>query len=116
MNEFAVRKAVENITEGIYRDYPEMMDRFGELGKKKCIEDNYHHFRHLETAYSVKKAEIFTKYAVWLNHVLTSRGMKSEHLIDNFERIYQELEPIEAPEKEDYQSYLAEAIEVLKAE
>lgn len=114
MNELIVRKAIENITEGIYKDYPEMMERFGELGKKKCIEDNYHHFRHLETAYAVKKAQIFTDYAIWLNNVLTSRGMKTEHLLDNFERIKHELTSIDAPEKDEYLYYLDKAISILE--
>lgn len=78
---------IEEVVAGIYRQYPELAEKYGEAGRKKCREDNHHHFDHLETAYEVNETAIFTDYAVWLNEVLTARGMKAAHLIDNFIRI-----------------------------
>ncbi|RBW69800.1 hypothetical protein [Bacillus taeanensis] len=109
-----LNKIIEKVVEGIYKDYPEILERFGERGKQKCFEDNEHHFRHLETALNMNNNQFFIDYALWLNNVLTSRGMKTEHLIDNFKRIDQVLlAETDFCNKESYQSMLSEAIEEL---
>jgi hypothetical protein len=72
---------------GLNPAYPILEEKYGELGRKKCVEDNYHHFKHLDTAYSLNEEKLFVDYALWLNNILTSRGMKEDHLIDNFEGI-----------------------------
>lgn len=77
----------EEVTRDIYRDFPELLDRFGERGYQKCIDDNMHHLNHLDTAYQVQDTKPFVDYAIWLNNVLTSRGMQTSLVIDNFERL-----------------------------
>lgn len=114
MTEEQINQAIEHVVAGIYKQYPELLDRYGERGKQKCREDNEHHFKHLATAYEAGMPKIFTDYAVWLNNVLTSRGMKSEHLIDNFERIAEAMKSVDAPEKEVYIGYLREANHILE--
>ncbi|MGD6817118.1 hypothetical protein [Metabacillus sp. 84] len=106
-------KVIDEVVAGIYEHYPELHERYGEAGKRKCREDNEHHFKHLATAYTADMPKIFTDYALWLNNVLTSRGMKSEHLIDNFERIEHALESVDSPEKDVYKRLLEEANQLL---
>jgi hypothetical protein len=77
----------DEVTKGIYEAYPELAERYGEEGKKKCYEDNLYHMRYLDTALLQNDVDVFVDYALWLNRILTARGMKAEHLIDNFERI-----------------------------
>ncbi|MCA0173764.1 hypothetical protein [Bacillus sp. RAR_GA_16] len=94
---------IDRVVEGIYRDMPGLLERFGEQGRVKCREDNYHHIKHLNSARNLNSDEFFVDYALWLNNILTVRGMKTEHLIDNFKRLEIEIsaaEPFE--EKEDY--------------
>ncbi|MTH53715.1 hypothetical protein GKZ89_09895 [Bacillus mangrovi] len=109
MTDDQVKQAIDHVVSGIYRQYPELLEKYGERGKEKCREDNEHHFKHLRTAYEADMPKIFTDYAIWLNNVLTSRGMKSEHLIDNFDRIAEAMGSIDAPERETYIGYLKEA-------
>ncbi|MFB9329115.1 hypothetical protein ACFFSY_24530 [Paenibacillus aurantiacus] len=78
---------IQDVTDGIYAAFPELMDKYGEAGKRKCIEDNEHHFRYLETSIALGDDKVFTDYALWLNNLLQKRGMKADHVIDNFERI-----------------------------
>ncbi|MBT2638219.1 MULTISPECIES: hypothetical protein [unclassified Bacillus (in: firmicutes)] len=78
---------IEEVTDGIYRDYPILFEKYGERGRQKCKEDNEHHIKYLQTAASMDEEKYFTDYAHWLNGILTSRGMKTEHLIDNFQRL-----------------------------
>lgn len=111
-------KIVNRVTEKIYELEPSLLERFGEKGKEKCREDNHHHMKHLETAYELDQPAFFIDYAVWLEGILTKHGMKSQHLIDNFEIIQAVLaESKESDEKAGkFHLYLAEAITVLKGE
>lgn len=98
-----IDEIVERVVVGIYKDMPELLDKFGERGKKKCLEDNYHHIKHLESARSLKTDGFFVDYALWLNNLLTTRGMKTSHIIDNFDRLEDEIKRVtDFEEKEDY--------------
>jgi hypothetical protein len=87
MNHSLIDSIIEEVTDGIYRDYPILLEKFGERGRQKCKEDNEHHIKYLQTAASMDEEKYFIDYAHWLNGILTSRGMKTEHLIDNFQRL-----------------------------
>ncbi|MBD8070158.1 hypothetical protein [Bacillus sp. PS06] len=114
MSKAQIEAIIEEVVKDIYLTYPELLDRFGEIGKVKCKEDNGHHFKNLETAYVLKDPKIFVDYAHWLNHLLTSRGMKTEHITDNFERIRDKIKgklPVEI--EEFYEAALVKAISSL---
>jgi hypothetical protein len=87
MNPSLINSIIEEVTDGIYRDYPVLLEKYGERGRQKCKEDNEHHIKYLQTAASMDEEKYFVDYAHWLNGILTSRGMKTEHLIDNFQRM-----------------------------
>lgn len=78
---------LKEVVAGIYKAYPQLLEKYGERGRQKCWEDNLHHMKHLETAYALRSDKPFIEYAHWLDRILTSRGMHTDHLIDNFERI-----------------------------
>ncbi|WP_110114630.1 hypothetical protein [Bacillus sp. CGMCC 1.16541] len=116
MTEGTYTYLVNEVVEGIYKAYPELLTRYGERGKKKCFEDNLHHMKHLDTTYALGgSSQFFTDYARWLNGILVRHGMKTDHLIDNFERIKNVLPKyISEPKKEAFIQYLDEGIAVLK--
>lgn len=87
MNKMLINSIIEEVTDGIYRDYPILLEKYGERGRQKCKEDNEHHIKYLQTAANMNEEKYFIDYAHWLNGILTSRGMKKEHLIDNFNRL-----------------------------
>jgi hypothetical protein len=58
--------------------------RFGERGRRYALEDQRHHLKHLIMALNLNRPEVLTEYAKWLQVVLTSRGMCTRHLADNF--------------------------------
>ena len=58
--------------------------RFGDRGRRHALEDQRHHLEHLVLALNVDHPELLTEYATWLQVVLTSRGMCTRHLADNF--------------------------------
>ncbi|WP_257535612.1 hypothetical protein [Mesobacillus foraminis] len=119
MNAARMDSIIEHVTEGIYRDYPALLKRFGERGREKCREDNEHHIRHLQTSLKLGDHQFFIDYAHWLNGILTSRGMETSHLIDNFERLQEafcQVDPTseDAPAALTYNEFLDYAIASLK--
>jgi hypothetical protein len=116
MTEFNINAMVERVTEKIYENDPSLMDRYGDKGRAKCIEDNHHHFKHLETAYELDNEEFFTDYALWLDGILTKFGMSTELLMDNFSLIIDvlnEQDVKDTPRIETYIEYLNKANNIL---
>ncbi|RLQ95502.1 hypothetical protein [Falsibacillus albus] len=107
MIERALNPVLEKVVQKIYDKYPVILQKYGEEGKKKCYEDNLHHLRYLDSAYSVKNSNVFADYACWLNSVLVSRGMKPDHLIDNFIFLGEAIEENQTMEKERREEYLS---------
>ncbi len=115
MSTYNIDTIIDEVVADIYTAYPELLTRFGEHGKKKCREDNQHHFNTLEVAYKLNNDQAFLDYTEWLNTLLTSRGMKSEHIIDNYIRIKQAIAGKGLDGKEDfYRECLSKAIQVLE--
>ena len=61
--------------------------RFGERGRRFAEQDQRHHLEHLVIALRIGGPETMAGYARWLQVVLTSRGMCSRHLGENFARL-----------------------------
>ncbi|SEN06529.1 hypothetical protein SAMN05192533_108212 [Mesobacillus persicus] len=114
MNISIVSNIIDEVTEGIYNDFPELLTKYGEAGKNKCREDNQHHFKQLKIALEMNNVELFIDYALWLNQILTSRGMQTAHLIDNFRRIESALANVTDPDQTGYISFLKAAIHALE--
>ncbi|MFD1031274.1 hypothetical protein [Metaplanococcus flavidus] len=71
----------------IYAAYPNLWERFGEKGVMHTEKDNHHHLDHLETAFDIDDDAIFLDYTKWLESVLSSRGVETALIVDNFERL-----------------------------
>ena len=105
----------DEVVQGIYEAYPELAERYGEVGKKKCYEDNLYYLSYLESATLQNDVDVFVDYALWLNRVLTARGMKAEHLIDNFERIRKaQIGKLPSEQETSFEGCLTAAIAALK--
>lgn len=119
MTEININVMVERVTEKIYEKDPTLIDRYGDKGRAKCIEDNHHHFKHLETAFELNNSIFFTDYAVWLNGILQKFGMSTELLMDNFDFIIEVLrdelqnQPLEVRRFDTYIECLSQAKHVL---
>ncbi|WP_368504281.1 hypothetical protein AB3N04_19855 [Alkalihalophilus sp. As8PL] len=105
---------IDEITKEIYQAFPELNEKYGEAGRKKCREDNQHHFHTLETAYQMDQEKIFVDYALWLNGILVKHGMSPKHLIDNFERIARLIhDKVEEDKEEIFIQYLQAGIKAI---
>jgi hypothetical protein len=70
----------------MYQD-PFWDERFGERGRRFSQEDNGHHVNYLVQALRADAPDLLTGYARWLQGLLTTRGMCSRHIAENFGRL-----------------------------
>ncbi|MBD7965995.1 hypothetical protein [Fictibacillus norfolkensis] len=121
MTEFNINVMVERVTEKIYENDPTLVERYGDKGRTKCVEDNHHHFKHLETAYELDNSAFFIDYAIWLDGILQKFGMSTQLLMDNFDFIIEVLleeqgkQRIENTRIGIYTDYLKQANDVLRS-
>ncbi len=115
MDQQMKERAVEEIVQQIYEAYPWLTERFGDNGRMRTAEDNFHHLDHLETAFQMDDSGFFIEYTKWLEQVLTSRNVGTELIVDNFERLRTVLPGKLDNERETaYTEYLQLALSVLQ--
>ncbi|MFG6148123.1 hypothetical protein [Halobacillus sp. B23F22_1] len=117
MNNREKDQLVHRVVEEIYEAHPALWDRFGQNGRDRTEEDNYHHIDHLYTAYEMNSAEYFLDYTTWLENVLTSRGVGTDLIIDNFERLVCHIKMMDwepEQEKESFINHLKLALNSLR--
>ncbi|WP_262372676.1 hypothetical protein [Sutcliffiella horikoshii] len=110
-----VEPIVEKVVVTMYNDFPFLEEKFGEKGKERTIEDNFYHFLYLNTAYKLNDTQTFVDYVMWLNSVLVSRGLKTDMIIYNFEKIQENMTGmLDKKVEESFVSYLDDGIQALK--
>lgn len=74
------------VLDDMYRN-PFWESRFASRGRKHAEQDAEYHVTYLATAVEMDSPSVMAKYAEWLRGVLTTRGMCTRHLDENFERL-----------------------------
>jgi len=97
----------------MYQD-PFWMKRFGARGRQFADDDGMHHVSYLVQALVNESKVIVEDYARWLQVVLTTRGMCSEHLRENFERLSRMIRELGLPGAEVAAEYLRAAEDALR--
>lgn len=109
MKKIAKRYITDCVVEEFYDNYPWLLEKFGEKGKRNTREDNDHHLDHLELAYELQEETFFKDYTIWLNDVLVSRGVGTRMIIENYNMIRKYLKDVEMEEEErKYYDHLLE--------
>lgn len=96
----------------MYED-PFWDERFGARGRKFAVEDGRLHAIYLAQAVVMDDSSLLRSYAIWLRSVLTTRGMCTLHLAENFEHLGRLLREHELPDVERALVFLDEAKRVL---
>ena len=63
------------ITEALYADMPQLLERHGQRGRAKCLQDMHYNLEHLAPAVALGQPALFARYAEWLRDMLQSRGV-----------------------------------------
>ncbi|MCA1011125.1 hypothetical protein [Halobacillus halophilus] len=117
MNKIEQEWLVTQVVTEIYHDYPYLWEKFGQHGRDRTEEDNYHHLDHLKTAYEMGDGAFFIDYTEWLNSVLTARDVGTSLIIDNYERLIRLLKHSDfaaSYEKNVYIEFLQQALDYLR--
>ncbi|MFL5378695.1 MAG: hypothetical protein ACJ787_12340 [Myxococcales bacterium] len=119
MNALAARleghaqELVRESLEAMYGD-PFWLDRFGERGRDFARADGLYHLTYLATALSIGGTGTLENYARWLQTVLTTRGMCTLHIEENFARLAEAIRARGLDEQGVAQHYLAAASAALR--
>lgn len=71
------------ITELHFRRHPKLEQKYGDIGRKKCYDDNIYHISYLEQAVRVNSSDLFSNYLDWARTMLNERGIPEKDLINN---------------------------------
>jgi hypothetical protein len=63
------------ITDAMYREKPALLERYGEVGRTRCLEDMHYNIEHLAPAVSLGEPALFARYVVWLRDMLAARNV-----------------------------------------
>lgn len=102
-------------TARMYED-PFWEARFGTRGRRYAEEDGRHHVDHLVLALQIGNAGPIAQYARWLRVVLTTRGMCSRHIEQNFTRLGEAIDEAGIEEAEVAHALLRDGARALRPE
>lgn len=71
------------ITQRHYELHPELIERYGAIGRKRCTEDANFHLAYLSEAIESESAKLFDDYIAWAKVMLAGRGIPAEDLANN---------------------------------
>jgi Phycobilisome protein len=76
-NAEAVARSVTGL---LYAEMPWLVDRYGERGRQKCLQDMRYHLEHLAPAVELEDPALFARYAEWCDGMLRARGVQTDEL------------------------------------
>ena len=63
------------ITDTMYREKPELLERYGEVGRTRCLEDMHYNLEHIAPAVALNEPVLFERYVIWLRDMLAARNV-----------------------------------------
>jgi hypothetical protein len=84
--ETAADAVTDRVLHEMYQN-PFWQERFGERAQKHGRQDGLYHIKYLTEALTVGEPFVIEQYARWLQQLLTTRGMCTRHIDENFARL-----------------------------
>jgi len=78
------------VTQRMFDEYPDILEKHGERGRQKCLQDMHYNIEHLIPAVDLERPEMFADYARWLDTMLGSRGVAARDVRRCFEMVADE--------------------------
>ena len=78
------------VTDALYAESPELIERHGERGRQKTLQDMRYNVEHLAPAVDLEDAALFATYVRWLTGLLAARGVASTHVTRCLELLAEE--------------------------
>jgi hypothetical protein len=74
-----------SVTGLLYAEMPWLVDKYGERGRLKCLQDMRHNLEYLAPAVELDDPAMFVRYAAWVDGVLRARGVPTGELARSFQ-------------------------------
>lgn len=68
------------IADELYRRRPELLERYGSVGRNRCLEDMHFNLEHLSPAVGLADPSMFSRYILWVDDLLRARQVPTEDL------------------------------------
>jgi len=81
------RPVAEAVTAEFFRRHPDWLDRYGEHGRARAVEDAQYHLDFLSSALIAGEPQAFADYVRWARRVLEARGIAAAFLRENLVQI-----------------------------
>ena len=75
----------EAITAALYDEMPELNERYGAVGRAKCLQDMRYTIDHLIPAVDLGQPELFASYVQWLDDLLRARNVPTKEVVRSLE-------------------------------
>lgn len=82
--EFMLRhkeQLAHEITDELYRQMPELDEKYGARGREKCLQDMRYNLEHLAPAVDLAEPGMFANYIRWLDGLLRARNVATTELV-----------------------------------
>ncbi|CAN5766995.1 MAG: hypothetical protein H0U67_15870 [Gemmatimonadetes bacterium] len=80
------------ITDTMYAESPDLMTKYGVVGRERCLEDMHFNLQHLAPAVELGKPSMFAAYVIWLAEMLASRNVGTDDVVRSLELTQKEIE------------------------
>lgn len=90
------------VTDKYFDKRPQLAARWGEAGKKRCMEDAAYHYSYLSEAIRFNFPILFTDYVAWSKVLLASLKIEGEHLEDHLRLLLPAIENLGLHEVVDF--------------
>ena len=79
------------VTDALYAERPELLERYGETGRARCLEDLHYTLEHLIPAVDLGDASMFAGYVRWLDALLRARGVPTRDVLRSLQLVEREV-------------------------
>ena len=71
----------------LYAEMPWLLEKYGERGREKCLQDMRYNLEHLAPAVELDDPAIFERYVLWVDWLLRSRSVDTAELARSLELV-----------------------------
>jgi hypothetical protein len=73
------------VSDALYAEMPGLLEKYGEPGRAKCLQDMRYNLEHLAPAVALGEPALFARYAAWLRDMLAARGIPADEVLRSLE-------------------------------
>lgn len=69
------------ITDALYAEMPHLLEKYGDRGRVRCLEDMNFNLEHLRPAVQLERPDVFVSYVRWLDQLLRARHVDTREVV-----------------------------------